>query len=234
MFSKLFMAAVLLWSASLASCSSSPKSHEAEVGAPVSAGEETWTGTRYRIDLNASSLQWTGAKPTGRHTGTIPLISGKLRVKDEMIMNGSFEFDLTGLDISDLEGHRKEKLYNHLQSDDFFATAQYPSAFFELVDLGIWREDSVSGLDPEFALTEPTHEVLGNLTLRGKKLGITFPAAIEISDSLLTARAQFNIDRTRWGVSYHSESSLDQIAKDNLIDDRVNINLLIIGKPEFE
>jgi len=51
-----------------------------------------------------------------------------------------------------------------------------------------------------------------------------------MNDSLFRAQAKFNIDRTRWGVSYHSESSVDAIAKDKLINDKVNINLDLFAK----
>lgn len=214
----------------LFSCTNTPKSHEAEVGAPLEKETIESATVTYKADLDKSILGWVGTKLTGRHVGHIPLKEGLVHLKKNKIVGGNFIFDLKKLTIDDLDGELGLKLYNHLQSDDFFATDTYPEAKFELVEIKPWEADTLNDLDPEFTIDEPSHRVIGNLTLRGKTLGVTFPAHITMSDSLFRAQAKFNIDRTRWGVSYHSESSVDAIAKDKLINDKVNINLDLIAK----
>lgn len=215
----------------ICSCTSSPKSHEAEVGAPLEKETIESSSFTYKVDLENSILGWTGTKLTGRHIGKIALKEGLVHIKDDKIIGGNFVFDMKEISIDDLKGELQTKLYNHLQSDDFFAVSQYPIALFELVDVGIWEKDStITDVDPEFALEEPSHRILGNLTLRGKTLGVSFPAKIIITDTTFKALSKFNIDRTRWGVSYNSESSVDVIAKDNLIRDEVNITLNLLAK----
>jgi hypothetical protein len=210
-------------------CTPSPKSHEAEVGAPVKAIPAETEAVAYEASINKTVLEWVGTKPLGRHIGRIGFKEGMVYVKSGSIVGGKFVFDMNDIDIIDLEGERKEKLYNHLLSKDFFDVQRFPEATFELVDIGLWQGDSTKKLDDAFVVDKPTHEILGNLTLRGKTLGVKFPATVTVNDSTFLADANFNIDRTLWGVSYHSESSVEAIAKDNLIHDEVNISIHLVA-----
>jgi len=127
----------------LLSCTTSPKSHEAEVGAPLEKEIIESATITYKADLDNSILGWVGTKLTGRHMGHIPLKEGLVHLKKNKIVGGNFIFDLKELTIDDLEGELGLKLYNHLQSDDFFATEAYPNAKFELVEITSWEADTL-------------------------------------------------------------------------------------------
>jgi polyisoprenoid-binding protein YceI len=50
-----------------------------------------------------------------------------------------------------------------------------------------------------------THEIVGNLELKGEAKKITFPATIEVKDGAVSGKAAFSIDRTQWGIVYEGK-----------------------------
>jgi polyisoprenoid-binding protein YceI len=65
------------------------------------------------------------------------------------------------------------------------------------------------------------YTVSGNLTMKDSTKNITFPAKITVADNSLTALANFNVDRTQWGIRYGNDKSLG----DKFISETVNIQL---------
>jgi polyisoprenoid-binding protein YceI len=63
--------------------------------------------------------------------------------------------------------------------------------------------------------------VSGNLTLRDITKNISFPARVTIGASSLTAKADFNIDRTMWGMNYKGPNN----PQDWFISKEVNLKL---------
>jgi len=117
------------------------------------------------------------------------------------------------------------KLQGHLQSDDFFDVAQYPTATFEITDIKPYDGQATTedGKTNEKA-ANATHFVSGNLTLKGVTKNISFPAAMKASESAAKARANFNIDRTLWGLTYGNDKSLG----DRFINPQVNIQFEVM------
>jgi polyisoprenoid-binding protein YceI len=87
-----------------------------------------------------------------------------------------------------------EDLTKHLKNTDFFDVNQYPQARFESTEI----KDNGDG----------TVEITGDLTLLDSTQSVTFPASVS-TESGLTLKAEFEIDRTRWGMDY----GLDKIEK---------------------
>jgi polyisoprenoid-binding protein YceI len=48
----------------------------------------------------------------------------------------------------------------------------------------------------------------GNLEMYGVTKNVKFPAKMSVADGKATARAQFNINRKDWGMSYGADESL--------------------------
>ncbi|MBK8352856.1 MAG: YceI family protein [Saprospirales bacterium] len=71
--------------------------------------------------------------------------------------------------------------------------------------------------------------VSGNLTLKDSTKNVSFPAVIIVTETEVTANANFNIDRTQWGMSYGNDKSL----KDKFISPEVNIAIDIKAKNKF-
>lgn len=74
-------------------------------------------------------------------------------------------------------------------------------------------------------MKEATHTVTGNLTLKDITKSITFPAKIAMAENQVTADANFNIDRTQWGIVYGNDKSLG----DKMIASEVNMQLHLVA-----
>ncbi len=199
----------------------------------------TTEGETLTIDNSATAISWKGYKPTGQHTGIIPVMEGTVAVNGESITGGKITFNITELEVHDLEegSEMHGKLTGHLQSDDFFDAANHPTATFEITSVEPFTSSDTVNEEEQYetentpdSATElnsetPTHWISGNLTMRGTSKNITFPATVNVNNGAVTAKAGFNIDRTEWGLSYQDESSVADKAKDKFIYNTVGLIL---------
>lgn len=216
-------------------CSKPADTVEATEAQEVVAAE----GTTLSLNPDASKIGWMGYKPTGQHNGIIPATTGTVIVSGTEVTGGSFTFDITGLEIHDMEEGTEMhgKLFTHLQSEDFFDAANHLTATFEITavepfsadDVVTDEEQFVSDNTPkansELAPETPNFWVSGNLTMRGTTKNIKFPAAINVADGTVTAKAGFNIDRTDWGLAYGDEATVADKAKDKFVYNNVGLVL---------
>lgn len=167
--------------------------------------------------LNKGTLNWTGSKLVGTssHVGTISVALGDLKAKEDKIIGGQFTIDMSTIICTDLaEDQGKEKLEGHLKSPDFFDIAAHPVATFVIM-----------GATPVTGQADVTHNITGNLTLKGVTKSITIPANVAIVDNKLTAvTPSFVIDRTQWGIQYGS-GSIAGLAKDKVIKNEIGLVL---------
>ncbi len=178
-----------------AACQSAPEADEA-----VTEEAQATTaidGIAYPIDLATTNIGWIGTKANGQHNGSFKVTEGTLAVKDGSLTGGNFTIDVSSLTVLDLEGEDKGKLEGHLKSGDFFMVDSFPTAKFEIT--GVSPYDATTS---ESKLDGATHSISGNLTLRGETKNVTFPAMVGIEGNSVTAKADFNIDRTQWGLNY--------------------------------
>jgi len=169
---------------------------------------------KFTTDVEASTIEWKGFKPTGTHNGTINLENGVLNTVDGKIAGGTFLIDMTSiidLDIpADKEGNAK--LVNHLKSPDFFDVEKYPSATFE-----------ITGLEE----VEGKMMLSGNLTLKDAKNNVTFPVSVSNEGDTMTLTSEtFSIDRTKWNVQYGSKSIFDNLG-DKFINDEIELKIMV-------
>lgn len=184
-------AAILL----MVACTNAPEADQAQTTDQQEAA--IGTGDSLAIDIAASSIGWVGTKTGGQHNGTFKLSQGAFTVADGNITGGSFNIDVASLEVLDLTGDDKGKLEGHLKSGDFFQADSFPTAKFEITSVAPF--DAASGTSK---LAGATHTISGNLTLRGQTNNVSFPAIIQVDGNSVTAVADFNIDRTNWGLSY--------------------------------
>ena len=92
------------------------------VGCKNKAEEVTTTNTEtamlaeyddvtYTVNVDESTIEWQGFKPTGSHKGTINIETGTFTTNDGKIQSGSFVIDMSSIKESEdnarLEGDRK-------------------------------------------------------------------------------------------------------------------------------
>jgi polyisoprenoid-binding protein YceI len=200
--------------------------------------EAVATGETLQLDNMASKVNWRGYKPTGQHFGVIPVTGGEISISGDAITAGEFTFDITALEIHDLEegSENHGKLWNHLQSDDFFDAGNHPKATFAITeitpyssgdtidDMEQFETENTPQMASELAPAAPTHWISGNLTMRGTTKNIKFPAAVSMTNGAISAQAGFNIDRTEWGLAYGDEATAVDKAKDKFIYNTVSVN----------
>ncbi|TAD99886.1 MAG: YceI family protein [Bacteroidetes bacterium] len=224
----LFSTAFLVGTLAFYSCSDAPNSHEAEVKNDVESVQQApATAKEVAIDVTTSEITWIGTKITDKHNGTFKVKAGMFKVDANSVVGGSFDIDITSLKVSDIKNAKEnEQLVMHLKSSDFFDAEKNPNAKFEITKIDPYQASADSSVkENSLRIPDPSHLVTGNLTLKGVTKTIIIPAKIVIetrSEGLfVTAKSNFNIDRTKWGMSYKSEGSVP----DKFIHNKVNIGI---------
>lgn len=194
--------------------------------------QETASDTRtvvtegsYTVRTEESTVTWAGKKPLIDgyvNSGSIGLSNGMITVADATA-SGDFTLDMTTLSVSETptKPGQESKLEEHLTGERWFNVAAYPTAKFTITDVAP-RVDS----DTTFV-----YDITGDLTMKDQTHSITFPATINMDAAGdLHAKASFEIDRTKWGITSGSGSFFDNLA-DNVIDDMVALSFhLVAGK----
>jgi polyisoprenoid-binding protein YceI len=165
---------------------------------------------KLNADIDKTKLFWLGEKVTGQHTGTINLQSGWINWKDNKIVSGELNIDMTTL--KDTEDNKQ--LQGHLKSDDFFGVEKFPTA--KLI---------VTGSTP---FDKGTGEVTGTLTIKGITNPIVFKAAMQKKDDGMWFFANVVVDRTKYNIRYGSGSFFDNLGDKTIYDDfKLKVNLLV-------
>jgi len=160
----------------------------------------------FTVEVNSSTVNWKGYKPTGEHFGTIGISEGTLNLKDGKLIGGTFTFDMNSIKVTDMpaDNEYNAKLVGHLKSGDFFDVEQFSTASFEITSV---------------TEAEEKLNVSGNLTAKGISKNITIPAILTNDNGVLTLTSDaFKVDRTEFGIQYKSTKLVDVI-KEKSIDD---------------
>lgn len=161
-------------------------------------------GDKKEIKTDKSQVVWKGYKVTGSHEGIISIKSGHLTFDNDKLVGGEFVIDMSTITVTDLEGDYKGKLEGHLKSDDFFGTANNPTATLVFTDV------SESGKN--------AYNVTGDLTIKGKTNPINFVLSVYGNK----ATASLKVDRSKYDVRYGSASFFDNL-KDKTIYDEFDL-----------
>lgn len=162
-----------------------------------------------KVSIKSSSINWTGKKVTGKHTGTINLKDGFFTMEGDNITGGEFVIDMTSINCTDLSGDSKGQLEGHLKSDDFFGVENFPTA--KLVITSAVKEGN-------------SYKVTGDLTIKKTTEPVTFELE-KAGDNLSTV---LTIDRSKYDVRYGSGSFFDNLGDKTIYDDfTLDINLSI-------
>jgi polyisoprenoid-binding protein YceI len=190
-------------------CTNAPDSDEAQTS---EAKEVTPSaGETLNVDTTSSKIEWVATKVSGYHTGTVKLKNGQLNVKDGNITGGNLVLDMTSIIVSGPEGSDEKgnaKLLKHLKSPDFFEVTTHPEATFVITDVKPFSGSMKDSADPrqasisKYKVSNPTHTISGNLTIKGITKNIEFPAQVNVSGNSVDAIAKFNVDRTQWNIVY--------------------------------
>jgi len=203
-------------------CTDAPDSDKAETS-DAKAVSDSVTGESLQVDTTASKIEWVATKVSGYHTGTVNIRNGALQVRDGTITGGNFMLDMNSIVVSGPKGSdpaSNAKLLGHLKSPDFFEVEKNPEATFVITGVQPFTGAVADSADPrqeeinEYKVSNPTHTVSGNLTIKGVSKNIEFPARITVSGNSAEAIAKFNIDRTQWNIVYPGKP--DDLIRNNI------------------
>jgi polyisoprenoid-binding protein YceI len=211
-FPIVFLTAAVLFTA----CADAPKGDQATVTVEQEVAS-TATGQAFTVDTAASSVRFIGNGVGKNHPGTFRLSNGALSVADGKVAGGRFTINMASMQVEQPEELFQTKLKGHLLSPDFFDVAKWNSATFEVTEV---KPYTATGSDSS-VIAGANALVSGNFTLKDATKNITFPAKMDVSGNTLTAQANFDIDRTQWGIRYGNDQSLG----DKFVSETVNIQL---------
>lgn len=144
----------------------------------------------YEVDNNATTVLWTGKKVAGKHFGKIKTSSGSLTTTGTRLTGGSIIIDMNSMTCDDIPNAEKNSdLIGHLKNEDFFNTASFPEAKFDITNVVYKGKMAV---------------VAGNLTIKGISNPVSFNVQLGNSGSQLTAKGKLVFDRTKFDIKYGS------------------------------
>ena len=210
-------------------CTNAPESDEAKTTDAKTVDTEK-AGEVWQLNVADSKIDWVGTKVSGYHVGTVPLKRGEIYINNNEVTGGRFILDIANMEVSGPKGSdtaANRKLLGHLKSADFFDVEKNPEGAFELTNVKPYKGEAIKDTTDQrqeeinkYKVTDATHTVSGNLTLKGVTKNIEFPARITVSGNTAEAIAKFNIDRKDWGIVYPGKP-------DDLIRDDIHLGISI-------
>lgn len=170
----------------------------------------------YKIQTQSSTVNWTGKKVLGLHTGTIDITRGSISLGAGKINGGEVTIDMTSLKITDINDQKEhEDFKGHLWNADFFSIDSYSTSH-----LKIERGELVANNE---------YQLSGSLTIKDITKPIAFRARIEILTDFLYSTGEIVIDRTLYNIRYGSGKFIDNLG-DKLIHDDFVLQFKLIGQ----
>jgi polyisoprenoid-binding protein YceI len=162
----------------------------------------------FQIHKASSTVNWTGKKVLGLHTGSIAVNKGFIQTKENLLEGGEVEIDMTSIVITDIDDTKtRQEFLEHLQHDDFFSVDKFKTAKL-VINHAI-----------ETALHE--FEVKGDLTIKDITHPVQFQAKVEILSDYLYAMGEIIIDRTKYNIRYGSGKFISNLGDKLIYDDFV-------------
>lgn len=160
------------------------------------------------VNTQKSTVKWKGEKVTGFHEGIINIKSANLTFNNDELTGGEVTIDMSTINCTDLSGPYKNKLEEHLNSNDFFNVSEYPVSKLKITKCT--------------KVNESMYNVVADLTIKNVTESIEFET--ELLNNVATA--DLNIDRTKFDIKYSSGSFFKNLG-DKMIYDNFNLRVSI-------
>lgn len=191
-----------------------PTAGSAPPGNPAEAGSYAMAKEGGKVELNSDNtrIEWfaSAQKPMPHsHKGKFTKLTGMTKLysfspgqqfkeQPAPLENLSVEIDADSIEADN------PQLTGHLKKDDFFAVTEFPKITFKSTKI-----EPVPGKIDECKIT-------GDLTIRDKKVSITFPAKIS-KEKTFYMEAAFDLSRKEIGQKFGEGN----------IDDKVNVKVTV-------
>jgi polyisoprenoid-binding protein YceI len=155
---------------------------------PISGGKADISDENSRIDFVATM-------PDGKHDCGFMKFTGTIKADAEGKQVAAIDVTIDMKSVWSDTG----QLAQRLQSSGFLDVNEHPQAMFTATKIEPRKEG------------DATHVITGDLTLRGAKKEITFPATIKLADNTLSLKATFKINRMDYGIKYSEKGMEDEV-----------------------
>lgn len=171
---------------------------------------------KFHIQPSSSTVNWTGKKVLGLHTGSINIASGFIDIVDSTIAGGEIQIDMTSIVTTDIEDKKThDDFLAHLLNDDFFSVDKFKTA--KLTVTGSTKiEINKFKIDGALTIKDITHPV-------------SFIATVEVFTDFLHSLGEIVIDRTLYNIRYGSGKFIDNLG-DKLIYDDFVLQFKLVGQ----
>lgn len=171
---------------------------------------------KFQIQTSSSTVNWTGKKVLGLHTGSINIANGFIDIIDNAIAGGEIQIDMTSIVITDIEDKKThDEFLAHLLNDDFFSVDQFKTA--KLTITGSSKIEANK------------FKIDGNLTIKDITHPLSFTATAEVFTDFLHSLGEIVIDRTLYNIRYGSGKFIDNLG-DKLIYDDFVLQFKLVGQ----
>lgn len=176
--------------------------------------------TTYKVDSEATKVEWVGKKVAGPHNGFVKVQEGTINVTGDRITSGTVIIDMNSITNTDLtDAEYNKKLVEHLKSKDFFDTETYKTATLTIKD----SKKTAKGL-----------EITADLKIKDINQPVKFTATdVKAAGDTFTAKSTISVDRTKYGVVYNAGKGDQSVMKklgDKLIYDEFTLNVTLSAK----
>lgn len=171
---------------------------------------------KFKIQQTSSTVNWTGKKVLGLHTGSINIANGFIEMSDNNMLSGEIEIDMTTIVITDIEDKKTHNEFlAHLLNDDFFSVDKFKTA--KLTIIGATK----------IAINQ--FKIDGNLTIKDITHPVSFIATVEVFTDFLHSLGEIVIDRTLYNIRYGSGKFIDNLGNKLIYDDFV-LQFKLVGQ----
>ena len=161
---------------------------------------------KFLIQQASSTVNWTGKKVLGLHTGSINVADGYIEITDSIIEGGEIQIDMTSIVITDIEDKKtSQDFFEHLLNDDFFSVDKFKTSKL-VINGGSKIENNKAKIEGTLIIKDISHP-------------ISFIASIKIFTDTLHSLGEVIIDRTLYNIRYGSGKFIDNLGDKLIYDD---------------
>lgn len=173
---------------------------------------------KFQIQKTSSTVNWTGKKVLGLHTGSINVAGGNIEMTGDNISGGEIVIDMTSIIITDInDAKTNQDFKDHLLDDEFFSVDKYPTAHLVLNN-GI-------------AIGNNKYKLTGILSIKDIAHPVSFIATVEVFTDTLHSLGEIIIDRTLYNIRYGSGKFIANLGDKIIFDDFV-LQFKLVGQRE--
>ncbi len=170
----------------------------------------------FQIQQASSTVNWTGKKVLGLHTGTINVAGGSLELNEGLITGGRVAIDMRSIVVTDINDQKThDEFLAHLRDDDFFSVDKFSTATLDIRGSSEKHNNQLT--------------VSGDLTIKDITHPVSFSAKVEVFTDFFHSMGEIVIDRTLYNIRYGSGKFVKNLG-DKLIYDEFVLQFKLVGQ----